>query len=272
MPFVTSKDGTRIGYSLVGAGPAIILVDGALCWRASGPSGPLAEQLKDRFTVYTYDRRGRGESGDTQPYAVEREVEDLAAVIDAAGGSAAVYAISSGVGLALAAADALGPDRISKMVLYEFPILTDDSRHVDPNYAKVMDELIAKGDNVGAVRHFMQVGVGVPGFAILMMRLMGVLKKLAPVGPTLAYDTRLVTPYWTYRAPPAGTWSNATMPVLDIGGGKSDAWMQNAQIAISKALPNARHETLPGQNHMVAASAIAPRIKEFLNEPRRMAA
>lgn len=118
MAFVTSRDGTRIGYSVVGAGPAIILVDGALCWRASGPSGPLAEQLKDRFTVYTYDRRGRGESGDTKPYAIRREVEDLDALIDAAGGSVMIYAISSGVPLALAAADSLGAGRITRMVLY----------------------------------------------------------------------------------------------------------------------------------------------------------
>jgi pimeloyl-ACP methyl ester carboxylesterase len=264
MPFVTSKDGTRIGYSVIGSGPAIVLVDGALCWRASGPSGPLAEQLKDRFTVYTYDRRGRGESGDTKPYAVEREVEDLDAVIDAAGGRAAIYAISSGVGLALAAADVMGPQKITKMVLYEFPILTDDSRHVDPSYAGVMNELIARGDNKGAIKHFMKVGVGVPNFAIFMMRLMGVFRKLAPVGPTLAYDTRLVTPHWTYHAPTRKTWPNVTMPVLDIGGGKSDAWMQNAQVAVSKALPNATHKTLAGQNHMVAATAIAPMIKEFV--------
>src|SRR3954463_3957174 len=106
MAFVTSKDGTKIGYSTIGSGPVIVLVDGALCWRASGPAGPLAEQLKDQFTVYTYDRRGRGESGDTKPFAGEREIEDLAAVIEAAGGTAAVYAISSGVALALAAANA----------------------------------------------------------------------------------------------------------------------------------------------------------------------
>ena len=265
MAFVTSKDGTRIGYSAAGAGPAIVLVDGALCWRASGPSGPLAEELKDRFTVYTYDRRGRGESGDTKPYAVEREVEDLDAVIDAAGGKAAVYAISSGVPLALAAANGTDAGKITRMVLYEAPIFADDTRKkVDPSYARVMDELIARGDNAGAVKHFMKNGVGVPGFAILMMQLMGVMKKLAPVGPTLAYDTALVTPHWTYSPPAPNTWPNATMPVLDISGGKSDPWMQNAQVAISKALPNATHKTLPGQNHMVAPTAIAPLIKEFL--------
>jgi pimeloyl-ACP methyl ester carboxylesterase len=262
MPFVTSSDGTRIGYSVVGAGPAIILVDGALCWRASGPAGPLAARLQDRFTVYTYDRRGRGESGDTTPYAVAREVEDLAAVIGAAGGAAAVYAISSGVGLALAAANAGLP--ISKMVLYEFPILIDDTRHVPADYATTMDALIAKGDNAGAVKHFMGTGVGVPKFAIFMMGLMGIFKKLAPVGPTLAYDTRLVTPLWTYAPPSPETWPNVTMPVLAIGGGKSDAWMRNAQLALSKALPNAIHKTLPGQNHMVAPTAIAPMIKTFL--------
>ncbi len=264
MPFVTSQDGTRIGYSVTGSGPAIVLVDGALCWRASGPSGPLTAQLMDRFTVYTYDRRGRGESGDTKPYAVAREVEDLAAVIGAAGGSAAIYAISSGVGLALAAADALGPKTITKMVLYEFPIFADDSRRVDASYAQTMDELIAKGDNKGAIKHFMKTGVGVPGFAIFMMGLMGVFNKLAPVGPTLAYDTRLVTPFWTYGPPPKSSWAKATMPVLEIGGGKSPAWMQNAQVAVAEALPNATHKTLGGQNHMVSPTAIAPMIKEFL--------
>jgi pimeloyl-ACP methyl ester carboxylesterase len=261
MPFVTSRDGTRIGYSVVGAGPALVLIDGALCWRTSGPAAPLAAQLLDRFTVYTYDRRGRGESGDTKPYAIGREVEDLGAVIAAAGGSAAVYAISSGVPLALAAANAGVP--ISKMVLYEAPIFTDRSRVVDPNYAQIIDQLIARGDNAGAVKHFMKDGVGVPGFGVFMMQLMGVMRKLAPVAPTLAYDTQLLTPLWTYAPPGKATWPNVTMPVLDVGGGKSDAWMQNAQLAISQALPNATHKTLPGQNHMVAPTAIAPLIKEF---------
>ena len=263
MPFVTSKDGTRIGYSVVGAGPAIVLVDGALCWRASGPSGPLAEQLKDRFTVYSYDRRGRGESGDTQPYAIAREVEDLTAVIDAAGGKVVIYAISSGVPLSLATADALGPDVISKMVLYEAPIYTDTGHRVDPTYVQRLTGLIADGNNAGAVKLFMR-NVGVPGFGLVMMQLMGIVGRLAAVAPTLAYDTALCSPLWTSTPPPAGIWANARMPVLDVGGGKSDAWMQTAQVAISRVLPNATHKTLPGQNHMVAATAIAPMIKDFV--------
>lgn len=263
MGTLTSKDGTKIGYSVVGSGPALVLVDGALCWRASGPSGPLAEQLKGSFTVYTYDRRGRGESGDTKPYSTQREVEDLEAVIDAAGGSATLYAISSGVPLALEAANA--GTGIARLVLYEAPIIVDETRKpIDADYVTRMNRLIASGDNAGAVKHFMRNGVNIPALGVFMMQLMGVVKKLAPVGPTLAYDTAFLAPFWTGKPIPPGRWSNVAMPVLCIGGGRSDAWMQNAQVAIAKALPNARHETLPGQNHMVAPTAIAPVIESFL--------
>ena len=263
MPFVTSKDGTRIGYSVAGSGPAIVLVDGAMCWREMGPATPLAAELKDRFTVYTYDRRGRGESGDTKPYATQREIEDLQAVIEAAGGSVAIYAISSGVILALEAANTI--PGITGMVLYEAPIFTDGSRKPVPaDYVQRMDRLVASGDNAGAVKHFMQNGIAIPWYGILMMQLFGMFRKMAPVGPTLPYDTAFVNPLWTYRPIPPNRWPNVTMPVLAMGGSKSDAWMQNAQRAIAANLPNARHKTLEGQNHMVAATAIAPAIKEFL--------
>ena len=112
--------------------------------------------------------------------------------------------------------------------------------------------------------HIVDNGVGIPAFGIFMMQLMGVMRKLAPVGPTLPYDTALLTPFWAGQPLPAGSWSGVRMPVLTIGGGKSEAWMQNAQVAISEVLPNATHKTLPGQNHMVAATAIAPMIKAFL--------
>jgi pimeloyl-ACP methyl ester carboxylesterase len=263
MRSVTSKDGTKIGYSLVGSGPAIVLVDGAMCWREMGPATPLAEELKDTFTVYTYDRRGRGESGDTKPFSPQREVEDLQAVIEAAGGSAMIYAISSGVALALEAANSI--PGITGMVLYEAPIFTDSSRKPVPtNFVQRMDQLVADGDNAGAVKHFMQNGIAVPWFVLLMMQFFGMFKKMAVVGPTLPYDIAFVSPHWTYKAIPANTWSNVTIPVLTIGGSKSDTWMQNAQKAIAANLPNAEHKTLEGQNHMVAPTAIAPMIKEFL--------
>lgn len=264
MAFVTSKDGTQIGYSVVGSGPPLVLVDGAMCWREMGPATALATELKDSFTVTTYDRRGRGESGDTKPYDTQREVEDLEAVIGAAGGRAAIYAISSGVILALEAANAL-PGSITSLVLYEAPVFTDTTRKPVPaDYAQRMDQLVAAGDNAGAVRHFMQNGIAVPWYALLMMQLFGMFKKMAPVGPTLPYDTAFVAPLWTYKPIPSGRWSKATMPILTIGGGKSDEWMQNAQKAIAANLPNAQHITLEGQNHMVAAPAIAPLIREFL--------
>ncbi|MEO7222329.1 MAG: alpha/beta fold hydrolase [Devosia sp.] len=263
MPFAISKDGTQIGYSVVGSGPSIVLVDGALCSRGMGPSTPIAAELKDRFTVYTYDRRGRGESGDTRPYSTRREIEDLAAVIEAAGGSVAIFAISSGVVLSLEAANTM--QGITGMVLYEAPVFTDTTRkRVPVDYVQQMDQLVASGDGAGAVKHFMQNGIQVPWFGLLMMQLFGMFKKMAPVGRTLPYDTAFVSPFWTHEPIPLNRWPNVTMPVLAIGGGKSDGWMQNAQRAIADNLPNAQHKTLAGQNHMVAATAIAPVIKEFL--------
>src|SRR6266540_5342672 len=121
-----SSDGTAIAYEIAGHGPALILVDGALCHRAMGPSGPLAKLLAERFTVLTYDRRGRGDSGDADPYSVHREVEDLAALIEAAGGSAHLYGISSGAVLALEATAQGLP--VESLALYEPPFIVDDSR------------------------------------------------------------------------------------------------------------------------------------------------
>src|SRR5262249_32465298 len=122
MKTVTSEDGTTIAYDQTGNGPPLVLVDGALNSRAFGLNRPLAAILADRFTVITYDRRGRGDSGDTQPYAAQREIEDLAAVIDATGGPAHVYGISSGAGLALETACAV-PAHVAKLALYEAPFV-----------------------------------------------------------------------------------------------------------------------------------------------------
>jgi pimeloyl-ACP methyl ester carboxylesterase len=110
----------------------------------------------------------------------------------------------------------------------------------------------------------MDKGIGVPWYVLLMMQVFGIFRKMAPVGPTLPYDTAFVAPLWTYKPIPANRWPNVTMPVLTMGGSKSDTWMQNAQKAIAANLPNAQHKILAGQNHMVAATAIAPAIKEFL--------
>src|SRR5262245_54767576 len=126
MPTVQSKDGTTIAYDRAGNGPALILVDGAMCYRAFGPSRDLAPRLTQWFTVYIYDRRGRGESGDTQPYSTDREVEDLEALIGVAGGHAMLYGVSSGAALALDTASKVRG--VDKLILYEAPFIVDDSR------------------------------------------------------------------------------------------------------------------------------------------------
>ncbi len=261
MPHVTSSDGTRIAYETMGSGPVVILVDGAMCYRGMGPAMPLAKELQDRFTVTVYDRRGRGESGDTQPYAVDREIEDLQALVNAAGGSAMLYGISSGGVLALEAANRIAG--VTKVFVYEAPFITDTTRHMAPGYADRMYALVRAGDRSGALRHFMRVGVGMPAFAVLMMRLMPMWKTLKAVAPTLAYDTSFTEPMQRSKPIPRGTWANLRQPAMIVGGTKSDTWMRNSQKAIADALPNARHDELEGENHMVKATAIAPMIKEF---------
>src|SRR5438552_8290357 len=170
MEKATSKDGTQIAYDRQGKGPAVILVDGALCYRSFGPMPGLAQLLAPHFTVYNYDRRGRGESGDTKPYAVEREVEDLEAVIDAAGGSARVCGVSSGAALALETAN--GSGRIEKLALYEPPFIVDDSRKpVPPDIVEQFDRLIDADRRGDAVKLFMKT-VGAPVIFIALMRLM----------------------------------------------------------------------------------------------------
>jgi len=121
-----SKDGTPIAFERIGNGPPVILVDGALCYRGMGESGQLAAFLAPYFTVFTYDRRGRGGSGDTSPYAVEREIEDIAALLSEAGGAAFLWGMSSGAVLALEATNRLRG--IKKLALYEAPFIVDNSR------------------------------------------------------------------------------------------------------------------------------------------------
>src|SRR5579863_29846 len=191
MSEVTSKDGTAIAYERVGEGPPLILVDGALCSRAFGPMPKLAPILGRQFTVYFYDRRGRGESGDTPPYAREREIEDLAALIAVAGGAAAVVGVSSGAALALEAAAARLS--ITRVVAYEPPYIEPEGATRGRAHQSRLQELVAAGDRGGAVRYFMRDMVGVPAPVVWFMRLMpGLWRKLAAVGHTLPYDSAVM--------------------------------------------------------------------------------
>jgi pimeloyl-ACP methyl ester carboxylesterase len=265
MSTVRSSDGTTIAYERSGEGPAVILVDGALCHRASGPSGPLAAALASRFTVYTYDRRGRGESGDTAPHAVEREVEDLAALIDAAGGSAHVYGISSGAVLALEAARRGAA--IDRLALYEAPFIVDDSRApMGAAYRAQLDACLRDDRRGDAVRLFMRQ-VGVPAPLVALMRLMPAWPKLTAVAHTLAYDAAVMGDTQDGKPLPAGRWDDVTVPALAVVGGKSPAWLKAGMRALADTLPCAEHRVLAGQTHMVKAKALAPLLAEFFAGP-----
>jgi pimeloyl-ACP methyl ester carboxylesterase len=261
MNTVTSADGTTIAYETVGTGPALILVDGALCYRDFGPARSLAQALSDSYTVYLYDRRGRGASGDTPPWSPDREIEDLAAVLAAAGGSAHVFGSSSGGVLAADAANEL--PGITKLALYEPPFIVDDTREPrEASFVPDMEALIARGNRSGAVKKFMR-HVGAPSIMVNLMALTPLWRKLKAVAPTLPYDLRILGD--TGRGVPldADRWSGVTVPAIVIDGGKSPQYMRNAARALSEALPKAAYRTLPGQTHMIKADAVAPAVKEF---------
>lgn len=267
---ITSADGTRIAYTRAGSGPPLILVDGAMCFRASGPAGPLAARLTDRFTVYTYDRRGRGESTDTtpysqpysQPYSPEREIEDLQALVKEAGGSAHVYGISSGAALALdAASRGIG---ITKVAVYEAPLVVDDSRRPVPaDFLDQFHRLIADGQRAKAVHLFMTTGVLVPTPVVHLMRLMPAWRTLKAVAHTLPYDMAIMDGLQRGHPLPADRWSGIAVPALVMDGGKSPAWMRNGTRALAEVVPGAEYRTIEGQTHMLKPGAVAPVLTEF---------
>lgn len=258
---VISADGTAIAYTKTGQGPAVVLVDGAMCFRRMGPSGPLARQLADRFTVYTYDRRGRGESGDTGPYGVEREVEDLDALIKEAGGDVYLYGISSGAVLACDAAARLGG--IRKLAVYEPPFIVDGTHEPRPDdYLDKMDKMIAEGRRGDAVATFMRT-VGMPGFLVALFRLMPNWPKLKRVAHTLPYDFRVLGDTGAGRPLNPDRWTGAQLPALVMDGGRSPQYMRNAAKALAEALPQAEYRTLPGQTHLLKPEAVAPVLKEW---------
>jgi pimeloyl-ACP methyl ester carboxylesterase len=262
MKTAISRDGTRIAYDQLGGGSPVVLVGGAMNTRSFGPNGSLAELLAERFTVINYDRRGRGDSGDTAPYSVEREIEDLDALIEAAGGSASVFGISSGAVLALEAANR--GLSIEKLALYEAPFIVDDSRSPVPDdYLRRLEGLVASDRRGDAVRLFMREGVGLPAVFVFMMRLMPAWSKLKAVAHTLPYDAAFVDDYQKGKPLPAERWTSVTMPTLVAVGGKSPDWMRHAMQELADVLPDATHNTLEGQTHIVKAEALAPVLVEF---------
>jgi pimeloyl-ACP methyl ester carboxylesterase len=260
---VRSSDGTAIAFDQVGDGPPIILVGGATDYRAINPTAKeLVALLAPQFAVITYDRRGRGDSGDTPPYAVEREVEDLAALIAEAGGSAFLVGFSSGAVLALdAAASGL---KIRRLAVYEPPFVVDDSRSPVPDdYVAQLDRLVSEGRRDGAAEYFLTKAAGVPAEFVAPMRDDPGWSVMEGVAHTLAYDGRIMGDTMSGKPLPAGRWASVTTPTLVIDGGASDAFMRNGADALAELLPEAERRTLPGQTHAVSADALAPVVQEF---------
>ena len=254
MQTVSSADGTAIAFTRAGNGPALVLVDGAMCYGSMGPMPALAQRLTDHFTVYTYDRRGRGESGDTQPFAVEREIEDLEALVADAGGSAFAYAISSGAALTLRSAAAGVP--WVRLALYEVPYTGPKQ-----DYTRELAELLAAGRRGDAVERFMTL-VGMPAEAIAGMRHAPAWPMLEAIAPTLAYDDAALGD----GSVPRDAAAMVKVPTIVIDGEASPPALRDATAAVADAIPRAQRQTLAGQTHDVSPDALAPVLIKFFSE------
>ena len=255
MSKVTSQDGTIITYDKKGQGPTLILVLGALNKRGSGKK--LSEQLASHFTVISYDRRGRGDSTDTQPYSIEKEVEDIAALIDELGVSVFLYGHSSGAVLALLAAKKL-ESKVTGLALYELPYNDDsEAKKVSEMYKKELTKLLADDKRGDAVALFVK-SVGVSDKQVEAMKRLPMWKGLTSMASTLAYDTiELMEQY-----PKIDTHSVKT-PTLVMYGVASPTFMANTAEKLSENMPNATLRSIEGQTHDVKADVLAPVLTEF---------
>jgi pimeloyl-ACP methyl ester carboxylesterase len=264
MSTVTSNDGTTIAFDQSGTGPALILVSGMFEQRAmDSETAQLAALplLAEHFTVIHYDRRGRGDSTDTPPFAVAREIEDIDALINAVGGEACVFGISSGAALAFEAACALG-SKVKKLAMYEAPYNDDDdARQAWKEFRRQLKAALAEGRRGDAVGLFMQL-LGVPADHLDEMRQYPMWPMWEAVAPTIAYDAAALG---EDASVPTEKAADLAVPALIMDGGASYPFMHITAMALANAMPNAQHRTLEGQTHEVAAAAIAPVLVEFFS-------
>ncbi len=255
MDKVTSHDGTTIAFDRLGVGPAVILVCGGSVDRMSNAG--VAALLASDFTVFNYDRRGRGDSGDTLPYAVEREVEDIDAVISAAGGSACLYGTSSGACLALeATASGLA---ITKLALWEPPYILDPSARPPADQVEQYDTMLAEGRRGDAAQYFMEKVVRMPAEFVAGARSQPWWAASEALAHTLPYDATIMGDY----SLPTERAAAVKVPTIVITGGASFPFMRETAEALAAVLPNGQTRLLEGQEHNVAPEAIAAVLQEF---------
>ena len=257
---VVSRDGTKIAVDRYGSGPAIALVGGAFTDRRA--LAALAQALAPSFTVLAYDRRGRGDSGDTPPYAVAREIEDLAAVLAAAGGPAAVFGHSSGAGLAvLAAADGAA---ISKLAVYEAPYMVDKGDYLPPaDLAARITELSSSGRRGEAVEFWMKDTIRLPADVIAQMRQSPGWPSMEAIVHTAAYDATIMADQERGDPLPAAWATQVTVPTLIMDGENSPAWQHRSMDALAGLLPNTQRHTFPNADHGVAPGVLTPVLRAF---------
>ncbi|QOV35389.1 alpha/beta hydrolase [Streptomyces ferrugineus] len=250
-----SADGTSIAYESTGEGPVVILVSGAMS--TGGTVAPLAVPLAEHFKVVVYDRRGRGESRDTPPYAVEREVEDLAALIEAAGGEAALCGISSGGALALEAAASGLPVR--QVAVYEVPFAVYEGGAKErAEYTERLTEALEQGRRGDAVELFLRLA-GMAEQMIQGARHSPMWPGMESIAPSLAYDNAVMGDGLV----PRDRLASIAVPVLAVAGSASPAWMHEAARAVARTVPGGTYRSLEGQTHMVEPEVLGPVLVEF---------
>jgi pimeloyl-ACP methyl ester carboxylesterase len=255
METVTSRDGTTIAFDKLGEGPPAVLVCGGSVDRMADAA--IAQQLASDLTVFNYDRRGRGDSGDTQPYAIEREVEDIEAVIEAAGGSAFLWGSSSGAALALIAVE--NGVSASKLALWEPPYIPDEFPKPPADQVEQYETMVAEGRRGDAVEYFMSKVVGMPPEFVAGARNAPFWAATEALAHTLAYDARIMSDYTV----PVDRAASVKVPTLVVAGGTDFPWMRQTAQALADALPDGRVRFLDGQGHDVDPAVLAPVLVEF---------
>jgi pimeloyl-ACP methyl ester carboxylesterase len=264
MKFAISKDGTRIAYDVFGSGPVLIYITGAICHRNFKPVLDDAKIFAKEFSVITYDRRGRGDSGDHPQYSLEKEIDDInalinscSALIDLYNGKVNIYGHSSGAILAMEAAIRL-PSKIDKVFIYDPPYTHDEIDKAKYGLLREkVNQLISKKDYSAAIRNFL-AGIGMPQFFVFCLPIMPGWKKLKALAPTLSYDMDMTKDF-----PPLEHLAEIKVPIKIVYGEKSPDSIQSVSKMITKAVNTAHLLELPQQDHQVSSKKLLPLLKEF---------